>query len=121
MKKNLLLLILLLSSQLFAKVTIYEKQDNKPADIKLIKGSSTNDDTRPRTLIPIICIYADGTVQLTFLGDFGEYTLTVTNQSTGEQWTTLNTPMLPVSTNEGSYCVEIELENGDSYYGEYIL
>ena len=121
MKKNLLLLILLVSSQLFAKVTIDEIQDTKPVEIKLEKGNSTNDDTRPRTLIPIICIYADGAVQLTFLGDCGEYTLTVTDQSTGEQWTTLNTPMLPVSANDGSYCVEIELENGDSYYGEYNL
>lgn len=131
MKKSLLLLILLLSSQMFAKVTIDEKQDNKPVEvkpveIKLKKGSSTNDDTRPRTLIPIICIYADGTVQFTFMEDLGELEISVTNLSTGAEIideidSFCGNALLEVPESSGEYQIEITTETGDSYYGEYIL
>ena len=85
------------------------------------KGTVTNDDTHLRTLIPFTCVYADGMVQLTLLGDVGEYTLTVTNQLTGEHWSISNTPVLQASTASGIYWVEIETEDGSMYYGTYTL
>jgi len=76
---------------------------------------------RPRTLIPIICTYVDGIVQLTLLENLGEYTLTVTNQQTGECWSAINAFVLPTSTASGIYWVQIVTEDGSMYYGTYTL
>ena len=53
---------------------------------RIVKRHSSNKDTHLRTLIPIVCVYVDGEVQLTLLDDLDEMILTVTNQATGEQW-----------------------------------
>ena len=90
-------------------------------DIKLEKGDSSNKDTHPRTLIPITCVYTDGMVQLSLLGSFGEFTLTVTNQVTGEQWSAENALVLQTSTASGIYWVQIVTEDGSAYYGTYTL
>ena len=55
------------------------------------------------------------------LGEVGEYTLTVTNQSTGEQWSADNALILQTSTASGTYWVQIETEDGSTYYGTYTL
>lgn len=60
-------------------------------------------------------------VQLSLLGEIGEFTLTVTNQMTGECWSAKNTLLLQTSTANGIYWVQIEMENGNIYYGIYIL
>ena len=60
-------------------------------------------------------------VQLTLLGEVGEYTLTVTNQQTGEHWSAINALVLPTSTANGIYWVEIETGNGSMYWGTYTL
>ena len=55
------------------------------------------------------------------LEDLGEYTLTVINQQTGEYWSAMNALVLPTSTANGIYWVEIETGEGILYYGTYIL
>lgn len=60
-------------------------------------------------------------VQLTIWSGIGEYTLTVTNQVTGERWSISNIPVLQTSTISGTYLVEIETEDGSLYYGIYAL
>jgi len=55
------------------------------------------------------------------LGEVGEYTLTVTNQSTGEHWSADNALILQTSTASGTYWVQIETEDGSTYYGTYTL
>ena len=111
-------MFLLLSLQVYGGTTISRVQD---VGVELDKGNPDKTDTHPRTLIPFTCVYADGMVQLTLLGEVGEYTLTVTNQLTGERWSVSNTPVLQTSTADGTYWVQIETEDGSIYYGTYTL
>ena len=53
--------------------------------------------------------------------DVGEFTLTVTNQTTGEHWFICNFPVLATSTTNGIYMVEIVTEDGSMYWGTYTL
>ena len=114
-------LCVLFSLQIYAGTTSMDEQEKKPVNIELHKGSVTNDDTYPRTLIPITCVYANGMIQLTLLGEVGEFTLTVTNQQTGEGWSAINALVLPASTTNGIYMVEIVTEDGSMYWGTYTL
>lgn len=121
MRKTLGILTLLLSMQVYAGTTESQVQDDSPESVELEKGNSDKEDKHPRTLIPFTCVYADGMVQLTLLGEVGEFTLTVTNQQTGERWSAINTLVLPTSTANGIYWVEIDTGDGSTYYGTYIL
>ena len=121
MKKILGLLMLFVSLHVFAETANVAVQKEETIDVRLNKGKVTNDDTYPRTFIPFSCVYADGMVQLSLLGDVGEYILAVTNQMTGERWSVSNTPVLQASTASGIYWVEIETEDGSMYYGTYTL
>lgn len=121
MKQILGFLMLLLSLQVYAGAASLDVQAEKVVDVKLDKGNSSDKDTYPRTLIPFTCVYADGMVQLTLLGEVGEFTLTVTNQLTGEQWSADNALILQTSTASGTYWVQIETEDGSTYYGTYTL
>ena len=121
MRKILGILTLLLSMQVYAGTTDNQEQDETPESVELKKGNSDKDDRHPRTLIPFTCVYVDGMVQLTLLGEVGEFTLTVTNQQTGEYWSAMNALVLPTSTDNGIYWVEIETGDGSIYYGTYTL
>ena len=121
MKRILVLLTMLLSLQVYAVTASLDIQEKKPVDIELEKGDPDDTDKYPRTLIPIVCVYVDGMVQLTLLGEVGEYTLTVTNQMTGERWSATNALILQTSTASGIYWVEIVTEDGTTYYGSYTL
>ena len=122
MKKVFGLLMMLFSLNLFAVPAAQEVQEEKGAlDVRLKKGNVTNDDTHPRSFIPISCVYTDGMVQLSLLGEVGEFTLTVINQLTGERWSAENTLMLQTSTANGIYWVQIVTEDGIMYYGTYVL
>ena len=121
MKRILGLLMMLLSLQMYAGTTSMGVQENEPVNVKLEKGNSTTEDTHLRTLIPMTCVYAYGTVQLGLLGEVGEFTLTVTNQVTGEQWSAENALTLQTSTIRGTYWVQIVTEDGSVYYGSYTL
>ena len=113
--------MMLFSLYSFAGTAIGEVEANQVVDVKLEKGGPDKNDTHPRTLIPFTCVYADGMVQLALLGEVGEYTLTVTNQLTGECWSAENVLMLQTSSAGGSYWVQIEIEDGIIYYGTYTL
>lgn len=121
MRLNLLILMMLFSLQTYAGTASLDAQAEKIVDVKLEKGNPDNNDVHPRTFIPFTCVYTDGMVQLSLLGEVGEYTLTVTNQSTGEQWSIENSLVLQTSTAGGSYWVQIETEDGSMYYGTYTL
>ena len=121
MKKILGLLMLFVSLHVFAETANVAVQKEETIDVRLNKGKVTNDDTYPRTFIPFSWVYEEGIVQLSLLGDVGEYILAVTNQMTGERWSVSNTPVLQASTASGIYWVEIETEDGSMYYGTYTL
>lgn len=115
------IVMMLISMHVFAGIANDGTQDEEPVNVELDKGTSSNKDTHPRTLIPILCTYANGGVQLVLLEDLGEYTLTVTNQLTGECWSVMNALFLPTSTANGMYEVQIVTEDGSSFYGNYVL
>lgn len=96
-------------------------QEEKVINVSLEKKESDKTSEYPRTLIPISCVYVDGSVQLTLLENLGEMELFVTNQTTGEQWRTANSLVLETSTESGVYWVEIITEHGGNYYGTYTL
>ncbi len=121
MKAILGIVMMLVSMHVFAGTANDGTQDEEPVNVKLEKGDSDKKDTHPRTLIPILCTYANGVVQLVLLEDLGEYTLTVTNQQTGEYWSAMNALILPTSTANGIYWVEIETSDDALYYGTYTL
>ena len=111
MNKILLLLMMSISLQIYAATANMDVQEEKPVNIELYKGTSSDKDTYPRTLIPITCVYMDGTVQLSLYGEISEFTLTVTNQITGECWSAENALILQTSTASGIYWVQIETED----------
>ena len=121
MKKILGLLMLFVSLHVFAGTTGMDVQKEESVDVSLDKGKVTNDDTHLRTLIPFTCVYVDGMVQLALLDGVGEFTLTVTNQMTGEYWSAENVLVLQTSTIAGIYQVQIVTEDGCRYYGTYVL
>lgn len=122
MNRILLLLMMLFSLQSYARTTSMDEQEENPVDIELHKGSYSDDKERhPRTLIPISCVYTDGMVQLTLLGEVNEFTLTVTSQQTGERWSAINALALPTSTANGTYWVQIITDDGSMYWGTYTL
>lgn len=121
MKKILCLLVMLFSLQTFAEVLENVEQDDKKINIKLEKGNPSNDDTYPRSILPVTCVYTNGIVQLTLLNDIGEFTLSVTNQLTGECWSTENILTLKTSNANGIYLVQIMVEDGTYYYGSFTL
>ena len=123
MKRILKFLMLVLLSHMFVEIANADEPKKSVKDVELQIGSGTSDNTNrhPRTLIPITCVYADGTVQLTMLENLGEMELIVTNQTTGEQWRTVNNWVLQTSTANGVYLVEIITEDGTTYWGTYTL
>ena len=121
MKRILCLLTMLISLQVFAGTAMLDVQEKKPVSVELEKGNSDKKDRYPRTLIPIVCVYVDGEVELTLLEDLGEMTLSVTNQATSEQWSAENALTLQTSTATGTYLVQITTEDGSTYYGTYTL
>lgn len=122
MKKLLGLLMMLVSLQMYAGLTSMDVQEKKkPVNIELEKGDSDYTDKYPRTLIPFACVYTDGVVQLSLLGEVGEFTLTVINQGTGERWSVENALTLQTSTANGMYWVQIVTEDGSAYCGTYTL
>lgn len=123
MKRILKFLMFVLLSHMFVEIANADEPKKPVEDVELQIGSGTSDNTNrhPRTLIPITCVYADGTVQLTMLENLGEMELIVTNQTTGEQWRTVNNWVLQTSTANGVYLVEIITEDGTTYWGTYTL
>ena len=121
MRGTLGIVMMLISMHVFAGIANDGTQDEEPVNVKLDKGHSSNKDTHPRTLIPILCTYTNGVVQLVLLEDLGEYTLEVINQQTGEYWSAVNALALPTSTASGMYEVQIVTEDGSMYWGTYTL
>lgn len=121
MNRILGIFVMLFSLNIFAGVAYMEMDEKKPVNVELNKNNPSEDDTHPRTLIPITCVYVDGVIQLSLLDEIGEFTLSVTNQTTGELWSVVNGLLLSTSTASGNYYVQIETEDGSLYYGTYSI
>ena len=123
MRRILKFLMFVLLSHMFVEIANADEPKKPVEDVELQIGNGDSDNTSkyPRTLIPITCVYIDGTVQLTMLENLGEMELIVTNQTTGEQWKTVNNWVLQTSTDSGVYLVGIITEDGTTYWGTYTL
>ena len=121
MKRILGILVMLFLLYSYAGAVGMDVNEKKPVNVELNKNNPSEDDTHPRTLIPITCVYVDGVIQLSLLDEIGEFTLSVTNQTTGELWSVVNSLSLNVSTASGIYLVQILTEDGSIYYGTYTL
>ena len=74
----------------------------------------------------IMAYYQDGVIYLQFAYDMGEVEITVTNQSTGEQWqqtedTTFGSALITTSTDVGNYYITIVTDDGSCYTGNFSL
>ena len=88
MKKLLFLLFIMFS---FNVLNVQGMVMDKEEVVIVEKGNEENNASdRPRTaiFIPLECYYDNGVVSLELLANLGEVNLTVTNQTTGEQWST---------------------------------
>ena len=124
MKKGLLILVALL---LVGIHSVCNAQTAESKSIKIEKGTSIEiPKIEPRTPVSITCTYSGGTLHFTFLEDLGEMEIRVINQSLGvistSECDAMNgSVVVPVSSESGSYLIEIVTENGECYYGEYVL
>lgn len=83
---------------------------------------------RPRSvqMIPITAIYSFGAVQVNFLQNIGQATITVVNNTTGEQWFEMADSAaggvdIHISDTQGIYAIYIELESGKIYSGDFAI
>ena len=120
MRKILFMMLMLFSVSSFAGNSCEDESTDRDVVLKE-EGSKDYSSERPRSLIPISCVYVDGTILLSLYGEVGEFTLTVTNQMTGERWSVENALTLQTSSASGIYWVQIVTEDGSIYYGTYIL
>ena len=85
--------------------------------------------TRPRTpnfSSDIMAYYQDGVVYLQFVYDMGDVEITVTNETTGEQWqqtedTAFGSASIATSTSAGDYYITIVTDDAICYSGSYSL
>lgn len=120
MKKLLLIMISVFSLNALCMFGMETEKEEIPLKEDV---SEDRDKVRPRMPLPIplLCYYDNGVVSLELLANLGEVNLTVTNQTTGEQWSTKNNWVLQTSTVAGVYLVEIITEDGTTYWGTYTL
>ncbi len=74
----------------------------------------------------ITAFYQNGVVYLQFAYDMGEVEITVTNESTGEQWQQIDdsafgSATIATSTDASNYYITIVTDDGTCYSGSYSL
>lgn len=74
----------------------------------------------------IMAYYLDGVVYLQFAYDMGEVEITVTNESTGEQWqqvddSAFGAASIATSTSAGNYYITIVTDDTTSFSGNFII
>lgn len=74
----------------------------------------------------IMAFYQDGVVYLQFVYDMGDVEITVTNESTGEQWqqtedTAFGSASIATSTSAGDYYITIITNDAICYSGSFSL
>lgn len=114
---------------LFSLICTAAQSDDKSAsqDI-IIYLQPTGTGPRPRSvqIEPMTCSYSLGTVQVHFLQNIGQSTITIVNNSTGEQWFEIadsadGVVAISISDTPGDYTIYIELESGKTYSGSFTL
>lgn len=74
----------------------------------------------------ITAFYQSGVIYLQFGSDMGEVEITVTNESTGEQWSQIDdsafgSASIATSTSAGNYYITIVTDDASCYSGNFSL
>ena len=74
----------------------------------------------------ITAFYQSGVIYLQFGSDMGEVEITVTNESTGEQWSQIDdsafgSASIATSTSAGNYYITIVTDDASCYSGSFSL
>lgn len=118
--KKIFLLLFLTCGVLFSSA-----EENKKLQINPVPEIQPNQRT-PDYGSDILAYYQDGVIYLQFAYDMGEVEITVTNQSTGEQWqqtedTTFGSALITTSTSAGNYYITIVTPDDCYYTGDFSL
>lgn len=124
-KVFLIFLSLLFSLPNFISIAEEAKKENLP----IVIGRTEDRPNHPRTPdygSDIMAYYQDGVVYLQFAYDMGMVEITVTNESTGEQWQQIDDSAfgavsIATSTSAGNYYITIVTDDGSCYAGSYSL
>lgn len=119
MKKTVLLLFLVCG------VLLSSAEEKKEIQIQNNETKTLGQRT-PNFDSDIMAYYQDGVIYLQFAYDMGEVEITVTNQSTGEQWqqtedTTFGSALITTSTSAGNYYITIVTPDDCYYTGDFSL
>ena len=125
MKKSILVLLLCL----FSLPNYIWAEETKKEKVPIIIGQERDFPNQPRTPdygSDIMAYYQDGVIYLQFGYDMGEVGITVTNESTGEQWQQIDDSAfgavsIATSTSAGNYYITIVTDDGSCYAGSYSL
>ena len=119
MKKIFLLLFLMCG------VLLSSAEEKK--EIPIQKDPETKQEQRtPDYGSDIMAYYQDGVIYLQFGSDMGEVEITVTNETTGEQWSQIDdsafgSASIATSTNVGNYYITIVTDDASCYSGSFSL
>lgn len=118
--KKLFLLLFLMCGVLFSSAE--EKKE-----IPIIKKPEPIVGPRtPNFGSDIMAYYQDGVIYLQFVYDMGDVEITVTNESTGEQWqqtedTAFGSASITTSTSAGDYFITIVTDDASCYSGSFSI
>ena len=126
MKKLILSLLLILFS---LPNYICMAEETKKEKVPIIIEQTEEKPQRPRTPnfgSDITAYYQSGVIYLQFGYDMGNVEITVTNESTGEQWsqiedTAFGSASIATSTSAGDYYIIIVTDDASCYSGSYSL
>ncbi len=126
MKKLILsLLLILFSLPNYICMAEETKKEKKP----IVVSREEKFPNLPRTPdfgSDIMAYYQDGVIYLQFVYDMGDVEITVTNESTGEQWqqtedTAFGSMSITTSTAAGDYFITIVTDDASCYSGSFSI
>lgn len=119
MKKIFLLLFLMCG------VLLSSAEEKKEIPIE-VKPKPITGPRTPDYSSDITAFYQSGVIYLQFGSDMGEVEITVTNESTGEQWSQIDdsafgSASIATSTSAGIYYITIVTDDASCYSGSFSL
>ena len=104
-------------------------EESKKELVPIIIERTEEKPQRPRTPDfggDIMAYYQDGVVYLQFTYNMGNVEITVTNESTGEQWqqtedTAFGSATIATSTSAGDYSITIVTDDATCYSGYFYI
>lgn len=127
MKKFILALVsIVVCVSVNANTMVLSNGDTSRTIEIIIHKEQPKNAPRSVQLPQIVCIYDSGHILMQFTRDIGSVAITVTNQTTGEQWFDFadsadGYASIYTSDTEGDYNIFIETDSGSTYSGSFFL